>query len=224
MSGKASALFSKIDIRAALLAALTLVIQCVLYWLAQFITEAAGLQTHTLATALDSLIPFLPGFLVPYVGCFVHWALTYYIVYKTEDGFARLFTAAVVGYIICFIVYLAWPTTITRPADEAKGVWGFVYGVICASDAPLNLFPSMHCMVAYLCAASTLRCPNAGRLYKAFSCIMLALVCMATVFVKQHYALDVLGGILLGAAVWIMAGSGNVKMVSTHLYKALKMH
>ncbi len=224
MSGKSSALFNKIDTRAALLAAGTLIIQCVIYWLAQFITEAAGLRTHTMATPLDSLIPFLPGFLIPYVGCFAHWALTFYIVYKTEDGFARLFTAAVMGYIVCFTVYLLWPTTITRPVEAANGVWGFIYGVICASDAPLNLFPSMHCMLAFLCAAASLGCPNAGRAYRAFSCVMLALVCAATVFVKQHYVLDVTGGLALGAAVWGIAGRGNVKKLSTHVYKALKMH
>ena len=93
-------LISRIDKRAALLAAATIAIQCATYWLAQFIIETAGLTLHSPETWLDAHIPFLPVFLVPYVGCFAHWVITFYIVYKTKDGFARLFTAAVTGYVL----------------------------------------------------------------------------------------------------------------------------
>ena len=144
-------LISRIDKRAALLAAATIAIQCATYWLAQFIIETAGLTLHSPETWLDARIPFLPVFLVPYVGCFAHWVITFYVVYKTKDGFARLFTAGVMGYLIAFAIFLIWPTTITRPAEQAAGIWGFIYGIICATDAPLNLFPSVHCFVSFLC-------------------------------------------------------------------------
>ena len=120
-------LISRIDKRAALLAAATIAIQCATYWLAQFIIETAGLALHSPETWLDAHIPFLPVFLVPYVGCFAHWVITFYVVYKTKDGFARLFTAAVTGYVIATAIFIIWPTTISRPAEQATGVWGFIY-------------------------------------------------------------------------------------------------
>lgn len=83
-------LISRIDKRAALLAAATIAIQCATYWLAQFIIKTAGLVLHSPETWLDARIPFLPVFLVPYVGCFAHWVITFYIVYKTKDGFAPI--------------------------------------------------------------------------------------------------------------------------------------
>ena len=90
-------LISRIDKRAALLAAATIAIQSATYWLAQLIIKTAGLALHSPETWLDAHIPFLPVFLVPYVGCFAHWVITFYVVYKTKDGFSRLFTAAVMG-------------------------------------------------------------------------------------------------------------------------------
>ena len=76
-------LISRIDKRAALLAAATIAIQSATYWLAQLIIKTAGLALHSPETWLDARIPFLPVFLVPYVGCFAHWVITFYIVYKT---------------------------------------------------------------------------------------------------------------------------------------------
>lgn len=222
--GNVRGLIGRIDKRAALLAAATIAIQCITYWLAQFIIKTAGLALHSPETWLDAHIPFLPAFLVPYVGCFAHWVITFYIVYKTKDGFARLFTAAVMGYVIAFAIFLIWPTTITRPLEQAAGVWGFIYGIICATDAPLNLFPSVHCFVSFLCMASTVKNSSVPRRYGMLSAVMFALVCMATVFVKQHFIIDVAGGTALGALMWAMAARGKPHELAAHMYEALNLH
>ncbi len=214
-------LIRRIDTRAALLAAATIAIQCATYWLAQFIIKTAGLALHSPETRLDAHIPFLPAFLVPYVGCFAHWVITFYIVYKTKDGFARLFTAAVMGYAIAFAIFIIWPTTITRPAERATGVWGFIYGIICATDAPLNLFPSEHCFVSFLCMAATVKNADIPRWYAWLSAVMFALVCMATVFVKQHFIIDVAGGTALGALMWAMAANGKISVTAARIYDRL---
>lgn len=217
-------LIGRIDKRAALLAAATIAIQCAMYWLAQFIIKTAGLALHSPEIWLDAHIPFLPVFLVPYVGCFAHWAITFYIVYKTKDGFARLFTAAVMGYVIAFAVFVIWPTTITRPAEQATGVWGFIYGIICAADAPLNLFPSVHCFVSFLCMVSTVKNSAIPRWYAWLSAVMFALVCMATVFVKQHFIIDVVGGTVLGALTWRAAAREQMQRPAERLYNMLNLH
>lgn len=217
-------LISRIDKRAALLAAATIAIQSATYWLAQFIIETAGLALHSPETWLDAHIPFLPVFLVPYVGCFAHWVITFYIVYKTKDGFARLFTAAVTGYVIATAIFIIWPTTITRPAEQAAGIWGFIYGIICATDAPLNLFPSVHCFVSFLCMISTVKNSGIPHWYAWLSAVMFALVCMATVFVKQHFIIDVAGGTALGALCWAAAAKGKPRECAAHVYEALNLH
>lgn len=216
---------SRIDMRALTLAAGTLALQCAVYWLAQFIIKRFGFELHSPQTALDELIPFLPGFLLPYIGCFLHWAASFYLVYRTRDGFAHLFTAAVIGYAVSFAVYLLWPTTISRPLAKAQGVWGFVYGVICAADAPLNLFPSMHCMVAYICMAASFYAARNAHLPRAYAWLgaaMFALVCLATVFVKQHFIIDVFGGAVLGAAAWRLAALRCIRRPAESIYKAFQ--
>ena len=220
---KSRTLIGRIDARAAVLAAATIAIQCITYWLAQFIIKAAGLALHSPETPLDAHIPFLPIFLVPYVGCFAHWVITFYLIYRTKDGFARLFTAAASGYVIAAAVFIIWPTTITRPVGQAEGVLGFIYGIICATDAPLNLFPSVHCLVSYLCMAAAVKDGGIPKWYAWLSAVMFVLVCMATVFVKQHFIADVIGGTALGALLWGVAPRVKMRAWAARLYDGLKL-
>ncbi len=210
-----------VNVRALIFAAATLIMQCATYWLAQFIIKRADFTLHTPSLPLDEHIPFVPLFLIPYIGCFVHWAATFYLVYRTRNGCSRLFPAAMMGYIAAFAVFLIYPTTIIRPLEETEGVWAFIYGMVCAVDAPLNLFPSVHCMVAFLCAACTHKAEGISRWYGYMSAIMCVIVCASTVLVKQHFILDVLGGVVLGATSWHIGGIKRMKEASGQLYDAL---
>lgn len=213
--------YNTINVRALILAAATLGVQCATYWLAQLIIKRADLALSSPSVPLDDHIPFVPVFLIPYIGCFVHWAATFYLVYGTRDGFSRLFPSAMIGYIAAFAVFLVYPTTISRPIEEAHGILAFIYGIICAADAPLNLFPSVHCMVAFLCMACTKRAEGVPRWYAYMSAIMCVLVCASTVFVKQHFVMDVLGGVALGAAAWYIGSARRLYDLSARLYDAL---
>lgn len=210
-----------INVRALILAAATLGVQCATYWLAQFIIKKADLVLGSPSLPLDDLIPFVPVFLIPYIGCFAHWAATFYLVYRTRDGFSRLFSAAMTSYMVAFAVFLIYPTTIVRPLEETEGIWAFIYGIVCAADAPLNLFPSVHCVVAFLCTACTKKTEGIPRWYAYMSAAMCVLVCASTVFVKQHFIMDVLGGVALGAAAWCIGGTKRLRNASAQLYDAL---
>jgi membrane-associated phospholipid phosphatase len=69
----------------------------------------------------------------------------------------------------------------------------FVYGV----DSASNLFPSIHCLVSWFCFIGIRKSKKIPLWYKVFSCIFAILVCASTQFTKQHYLIDVVGGILI---------------------------
>lgn len=217
-------LISRIDKRAALLAAATIAIQCATYWLAQLIIKTAGLALHSPETWLDAHIPFLPVFLVPYVGCFAHWMITFYIVYKTKDGFARLFTAAVMGYVIATAIFLIWPHHDFPP----RGAGGWHMGIHIRNNLRNG------CSAQSVPQRALLRFVSVHDIYREklwhtplvrwLSAVMFALVCMATVFVKQHFIIDVAGGTALGALCWAAAAKGKPRECAARVYEALNLH
>ena len=60
-----------------------------------------------------------------------------------------------------------------------------------------NIFPSLHCMIAWLCWVSIRGNKQVPLLWRIMTLIMAILVCLSTLTTRQHVLLDVFGGILL---------------------------
>lgn len=76
-------------------------------------------------------------------------------------------------------------------------LFSWLIRLVYALDAPTNLFPSIHCLVSWFCFIGIRKSKKLPVWFKVFSCIFAALVCMSTQFTKQHYLLDIPGGILI---------------------------
>ena len=61
------------------------------------------------------------------------------------------FTADLISRRVCLIIFLAYPTTNTRPVIEGSGFWDLLAGWLYSIDAADNLFPSIHCLVSWFC-------------------------------------------------------------------------
>ena len=72
-------------------------------------------------------------------------------------------------------------------------------------DDPTRLFPSIHCLVSWFCFIGIRGRKNVPRAYRVFSCLFALLVCVSTQFTKQHYIVDVFGGILLAEGMYWLA-------------------
>ncbi len=98
---------------------------------------------------------------------------------------------------ICFVIFLAWPVAMRWPSlPEGGNIWikilSFTYGV----DAPARAFPSLHCFYSWTCFRYSMETEPESRrwivwLQGLFSFVLFA----ATTLVKQHYFIDVIGGI-----------------------------
>ena len=75
--------------------------------------------------------------------------------------------------------------------------------------SPTNLFPSIHCLVSWFCAIG-LRGTRVSTWYKVFSYAFAIAVCISTQLTKQHYIVDVFGGILL-AEISLLIGEYFVR-------------
>ena len=92
---------------------------------------------------------------------------------------------------ICFLFFAAFPVEGPRPDVMVSNP---AYRLLIAVDRDLNTFPSLHAAIAVY---TFLFLPR----YRLPAAIWTALLLYSELAIKQHYAIDVLAGIIVGAAV-----------------------
>lgn len=163
-------------------------------------TQLITKNTHhyDLTTSWDRKVPFVKEWVVIYLVCFVFWIINYILIANEgKEHCYRFVSADLLSRIICGIFFIMLPTTNVRPIiygnDFLSYMVKFVYGI----DSATNLFPSIHCLVSWFCFIGIRKSKKIPLWYKVFSCIFAILVCASTQFIKQHYLIDIVGGILI---------------------------
>lgn len=173
------------------------------YWSGAALAETR--HHYQFSTALDRAIPLIPWTVCIYFGCYAFWALHYCLCAAVPTRARRFFTADFIAKGVCFVFFVGLPTTMARPAVQGLNVWESLVRALYILDAPVNLFPSIHCLNSWLCWASARDIPAFSRGYKAFALCAAVAVCVSTLTLRQHVLLDVAGGILLAEVCWRLA-------------------
>lgn len=169
-----------------------------------FVSQHLGLRYHVVHLPLDDRIPFCPAFVVFYIlwyfyvpGCML-WACL-----RAKDVFCRQAAALFSGAFLCVAMFVLYPTCIDfRPAAEGAGVFRALCRLIYAHDAPVNVFPSLHCYEALVLHLVTFRAPplRAHKALRLASFALVVLICLSTLLIKQHSAADLIAGCALAVA------------------------
>jgi membrane-associated phospholipid phosphatase len=106
-------------------------------------------------------------------------------------------------------MFMLVPATFDRPAaDTLSGPGAWLLKIVYAMDEPTRLIPSIHCYASYMCVRP-LFSREFGSFplsYKLFSLVMTILICLSTLFTRQHVIVDVFAGIALGEIVYLLSG------------------
>lgn len=172
--------------------------------LAYFATQHVGLRYHVVHLPLDDWLPFWPGFIVFYIlwyfyvpGCML-WAC-----FRAKDVFYRQVAALFSGAFVCAAVFVLYPTCVDfRPSAAGPGLARALCRLIYANDAPVNVFPSLHCYEALVMHLVTFRAPplRAHKALRLASFALVVLICLSTLLIKQHSAADLIAGCALAVA------------------------
>jgi len=172
--------------------------------LAYFATQHIGLRYHVVHLPLDDRIPFCPAFVVFYIlwyfyvpGCML-WAC-----FRARDVFYRQVAALFSGAFVCAAVFVLYPTCVDfRPSAAGPGLARALCRLIYANDAPVNVFPSLHCYEALVMHLATFRVPplRAHKALRLASFALVVLICLSTLLIKQHSAADLIAGCALAVA------------------------
>lgn len=201
---------------------ITVLLHMAIFWGTKVIMASA--VHHSIPVPFDDAIPFAPEWVTIYTATFIFWMLGLVVCMTRERELCfRMFTGLYIAELICAVFFIALPTVIDRPEAAGSLYYDRLLAQLYAADQPTNLFPSMHCMFAYM----VFRGFMIAKLDKPVvigSGLFAALVCASTVFVKQHFLLDTFAGIILGeVAVTLSLKTNAWKLMDKIHFKLLRL-
>lgn len=140
----------------------------------------------------DDSIPFIPVFIIPYLGYFFYIIAT--IIYLWNTKYINVFFVTyIISYILAGLFWFFIPNGVKRPKIYRKDIFSRLTALIYKYDDDGNGFPSAHIFATLTCSYFLfLAFPE----YLVLILSMTFLISVSTVFVKQHYILDIVGGII----------------------------
>jgi len=158
------------------------------------------------ASWLDNQVPFLVWTVPFYLMIFpsivaIPWLL------KNENMFRRSFWGSFILCVSSLLVFVVFPTHINEremiaPVIESSSFWKPWYGFVYQFDTANNCLPSFHVSMGVIC---TLMFYKERPIVFWVYFVMAILVAVSTLTMKQHYFVDVLGGVVFGILSYLIA-------------------
>lgn len=150
---------------------------------------------------LDDIIPFCEVFIIPYVFWYalIVISLGWFLLYDVES-FKKLQTYIIITQIVAMACYILIPTRqdLRPEVFPRENVFTGIVAALYAFDTSTGVCPSLHVAYSLGIASVWLRQKEASKGWKAFVVIAVILICLSTMFIKQHSAVDVLAAIPVG--------------------------
>jgi hypothetical protein len=192
-------------------AALLLIVFCVYSFI--YVNEqnalmaASGGRFSILETRWDPYIPFAPYFVFAYY-LYYPWVLLpipilkeRQVFYHTVFAFGLLQTSAIAAF-------LAVPSRMARPLVTGDGIAIRMVQAMYHADPGFNLLPSLHVAHSTLVALVFFRY---GRKYFPIVAAGTAMISISTVFIKQHYVIDIPAGLAFAGLAFVLSDPGMWK-------------
>lgn len=174
-----------------------------------FFLEKNVVRYDIVHVELDDYIPFCEYFVIPYFLWFAYVVVAVlYFFFTNKDDYYRLCAFLFIGMTLSLAICTVWPNGHDlRPAeltrdnifmDMVRGLW--------KTDTPTNVFPSIH---VYNSIGVHFAVRNSEALknrwgIRTVSFILMASICLSTVFLKQHSVVDGLGAIAMSLFMYRM--------------------
>lgn len=194
-------LLEKIEIKPIITTISLVCIQSILY----FISKLLQGDLNLVGNVIDTKIPFVPAFFIPYcIWYLMIFLIPYYLYCKDKDKFVKY----VISYVLCSmignIVFISYPSTVTRPTVTGTDIFSLIAKFIYWIDTPTNCFPSLHCAISMLFILYVCESKNTNIITKISVCIISILIMFSTLFTKQHVVADFISGDILALIVYLI--------------------
>ncbi|MBQ3598251.1 MAG: hypothetical protein II987_03180 [Clostridia bacterium] len=183
------------------------------YWFIQILWYQIALKVSIFGNevimipfnSIDNLIPFCEWFIIPYVLWYPFiLCVNVYLARKGEkQEYMYLALMTIIGMVICMGGNTIFPTEIIRDENLIENLGrsniltkftAFIYS---CDNPPRLVFPSMHVYGSVVLAAAMLKCKAAKLWMNIASVTLSVLICLSTMFIKQHSVIDFASALLL---------------------------
>lgn len=156
---------------------------------------------HLPELAIDRALPLVPVWALVYGALYLFLILLPIFVVRQDPLVRRTVYAYLLIWLVSYgFFFVFYPTAAPRPARvvaEGFAAWGL--RALYASDPPYNCFPSLHVAHSFVSALASHR---VNRGLGVLATICAALVALSTLLTKQHYVVDVIGGVVLASVAY----------------------
>jgi len=162
---------------------------------------------HVMHSVVDDWIPFNEYFIIPYFLWFAYIAaVILWFFFTNKEDYYRVCILLFTGMTLSLLICTLFPNgTDFRPyVDPEKNIFAKAVSLLYATDTCTNVFPSIHVYNSVAVHIGIIRSEQFknNRIVRLISGVLMASICMSTVFLKQHSIIDVAGALLLCGAVY----------------------
>lgn len=141
---------------------------------------------------LDKKIPLIPFFILPYLLYFIYIISSIVFFFQTEH-YVKFLQMIIVSSFINYFVWILFPNGSRRQEVKNKDFFSRLLIFIRKLDNDSNACPSMHISLTMITSFFYIMIfPSLSYLF----IIITILITVSVLFTKQHYIVDVLGGII----------------------------
>ena len=184
---------------------LFLLLYFVFYLTAFYLIEHRRVEPHyfVIHSPLDDKIPFCEFFVIPYFVWFGYMAFAFLFTWFEKDGhdYYRLCVNLFTGMTVFVIVSCVFPNCDHLRPDvfPRENIFTDLVKMLYRIDTPTNIFPSIHVFNTigiHFAVLKSDRYKNKTK-QKTISLLVAIAIILATMFLKQHSTIDVLGGTVM---------------------------
>ena len=142
---------------------------------------------------LDDKIPFNEWFVIPYVFWYllIVISLGWFALYDV-DSFKKLQIFIMITQALAMVVYILYPTRqdLRPEVFPRDNLLSDFVGIIYHFDTNTGVCPSLHVAYSIGIASVWLKQKDAWTWWKIFVVFAVIMICLSTMFIKQHSAVD----------------------------------
>lgn len=167
------------------------------------------LDYHPVEAALDAKIPFCEYFVPAYYFWFVFLiGIHFYTGFFDVPAFKKLMYFIIITYTVTSVIYIIYPTKQElRPAEfSGDNIFIAIINGLYNFDTNTNVCPSLHVIGSFAVLFTSWHCKRFKTFWWQFGFVSATvLICLSTVFLKQHSVIDIWTALALCAAAYPFA-------------------
>ncbi|MDR1700889.1 MAG: phosphatase PAP2 family protein [Lachnoclostridium sp.] len=186
-----------------------------IFLLGFFLLEArTEIHEYLIHSFIDDIIPFNEYFVVFYLAWFPYLlGFVFYFSYQGAKGeiqkreFYHLAALLMIGMSLSLIIYALWPNTLNLRPDSypEKNIFTYLCQALQTVDTPSNVCPSIHVYISVAVYICIWKCEAFRKKWalKISMLILMILICLSTLFIKQHSVIDLGAALLMNGIIYV---------------------